>query len=178
MSFQKMNICRSVQVAFNLFQMFANNTINHVCDEETGEFTQYQGQPNSFTREVGIPPFNNDDLKLISSMLQGDYSDVRIHDIQRSGPRHEGSESRLVQFIVKTRHFGKVIFSAIVNREYLSGEEVLGWSRWQMYRVTVVSQKGDRFYLSTTYSERKDAEDNFSLPMKENVGSLVIFLKF
>lgn len=139
MSFQKMNLCESTQVAMNVFHMFRNNTINMVnsfSDSHDGIISsQYEG--GGYTPEEGeVRPYDNDKLKEIASLLKGDYANVRVHDITWTTGRYIGerTERRLVQFYVTERSDSrKIIVSVVVIQEYYEG----GMTPWHVESVEI-----------------------------------------
>lgn len=180
MSFQKMNFCRSTEVAFNIFHMFRNNTVNLVRpDPFEDKWVQYEDA--SYPLEEGeLKPYDNDSLEFISELLRGECSEVRVHDMETSGPHYAPQESRYVQFIVKTREFGKVIFAVTVGDEFIDGDEVSGWTPWQMDQVTVQTfgKTKYQFRLAPLRVRVRDTENHLSAQMKENIGHPVSFGKF
>jgi hypothetical protein len=139
MSFQKMNLCESTQVAMNVFHMFRNNTVNLVnsfSDSRNGVVSsQYEG--GDYIPEEGeVRPYDNDMLKEIASLLKGDYANIRVHDVTRTAGRYAGefSERRLVQFYVTERGDNrKIIVSILVTQEYY--EE--GMTPWHVENVEI-----------------------------------------
>jgi hypothetical protein len=175
MAFETMNFCRSTEVAVNIFHMFKNNTVNLVSADLSGDsWVQYE-DVNYPLEEGEVKPYDNRSLKFISELLHGECSKFRIHDIETRGRR----ESRRLQFFVRTRNYGKVIFSVTVYSQYLDGDEVSGWTRWQMEGVTVQAfgKKKYQFRLSPLNSF-PNVENYLSAQMKENIGHTVCFENF
>jgi hypothetical protein len=166
MSFQKINICRSTEVAFNVFHMFKNNTVNMTQDDFSALTT------------------NEDDsekdrlFSLTASLLEGECSEVRVHEINTCSTHYpfEG-ESRLVQFLIQPRRYiEKVIFGVTVSRSYVDGDEVSGWSSWKMSSAKLQTfgkgKQQESIFIGTHGATR---DDNVSPSAKENITGRVYF---
>lgn len=186
-----MNLCRSVEVAFNVFHMFKGNTINMVRLPDAEGFNydwkQFVGKKSHRLEEDQPEPYNNDHLELVSSLLEGECSEVRVHEVETFGGEHEPQERRLVQFIINSRRSGmlkKRIFSVTVGCQFCDGDEVSGWSGWAMKEVTLETcdEEKCRFRLKTSGMRSDDLLNRHSTwmsdQMKENFGRLVCFEKF
>jgi hypothetical protein len=134
MSFSKINLCESTQVAFNLFHMLRNGTVNMVeSDDEEGSFYRYE-DPSPLS-EGKVRPFDNEKLDRIADLLMDDCTEARVHDVVESDAR--SIQRRLVQFYVHKRAWRrtKTIVNITVGREYLDGEEASGWTAWKVKLV-------------------------------------------
>jgi hypothetical protein len=133
MSFQKLNLCASTQVAFNVFHMFRGNTINQIMGNGNS-WEQYAGSElGGVTSEV---------LQEVANMLQGDYSDIRVYDIETVKNSYDevrlqgDSDTRRVQFIVRENCDRKIVFNVFVTRKYFVADmdsvDGIDFTEWKM----------------------------------------------
>lgn len=127
MSFHKMNICRSTEVALNVFYLFKNNLVNMVHTQEGPVVQQVDDEtdPKIFEK--------------ISILLQrGKNLEIIAHNIVETSSYQTDTMTRLVEFVVKEDRFSeeKTIFSIIVS---CSSFENCGFGEWQMDEVSIRS---------------------------------------
>lgn len=142
MSFAKIKLCESTDVALNIFEMFKNNTVNLVHAREHDEDGFEKLIPENDSKWVSLEgepsPYDRTPYDTVAELLKNDRTELRIHDLEAWGKQYERVESRLVQvFLREYRDWQKIIFSVTVSRQYLDGDEVSGWTRWSMHRAEV-----------------------------------------
>lgn len=149
MSFQKLDFCASTQVAMNAFHMFRNNTVNMVAMGQ-------RAQDSHAAWESGLGKYPNDwELSEIASQLRGDWSKVRVHDVEKKQELGYQTETRRVDFYVKSGSM-KIIFTAMVQRWRNDGDKPEDFSAWKAVAVTIL-----RIWptLGTTATLKLEAED-------------------
>lgn len=158
MSFQKLNFCASTQVAMNAFHMFRNNTVNMV---RSGE----RAQDSHVDWEVGRGKYPEDwELCEIASQLRGDYSQVRVHDVEKRQELGYQTETRRVDFYVKSGSM-KIIFTATIERWNNDGDEPEDFSAWKAVAVTVLRIWPSLGRSTTMRLEAEEFTSNFMSPM-------------
>lgn len=184
MSYQKIKVCRSTQVAFNILGMLKSNTMNKVRSfvDDDLPWCQYEEENGYIPVDQDEPkPFDNDKLEFISSLLsRHQEQEIRIHDVEESGHWYERHEDRRVQFFFNGPRHRKVIVTVNVARIYLDGDEVSGFTAWQMKEVTIQTfdDVSHQFRLRPLHMRMRDTQWILSPEMKENVGHPVFFMKF
>lgn len=130
MSFHKLNLCASTQVAMNAFHMFKNNTVNMMgCGERA------QGGHIAWEESLGEYP-KDWELCQIASQLCGDCSQVRVHDVEKKRELGYETETRRVDFYVKSGSM-KIIFTATISRWRNDGDKPADFSTWKVIAVMI-----------------------------------------
>lgn len=134
MSFVKMNLCGSVQVAINLFHMFRNEQVNRIRGDDGNTAGLYiEEQIPGLDLEESV--FSEAVSGGIAYVIRGRYDKVLIHDIvHRKGDYL--TETRRVEFRVKSPDWNTACFSIYVSRKFLdNGDDVCDWSAWTLHRA-------------------------------------------
>jgi hypothetical protein len=132
MSFHKLNLCASTQVAMDAFHMLRNNTVN-LRGSQDEDCVYVRIEPNGQFEGEDYP--SSRELELISRKLSGDYSDVKVYDIVHYRSMYEISDRR-VDFTVPNLT-GKTILTLIVRSMYIDGDEVSGQTAWHVVDVSI-----------------------------------------
>ena len=172
MSFEKMNLCESTQVAMSVFHMFRNNTVNLVTDYSDEKVTWCRYEKEECPLEEGeVPSYQNEKLDYIARLLQHDCDQVRVHNVVRSNAELGAvfSERKLVQFYVQERGSRvKTIVNIEVCRQYVDGDEISGITAWTVDSVEIlVAIATDRF--STKGKGRTDIIKMNKISRPQNV---------
>jgi hypothetical protein len=184
MPFAKMKLCDSTDVALNIFEMFKNNKVNLVC---TGEYDDDfnvklvpESDPNWAPMEDEPNPYDRTPYNAVAKLLKNERMELRVHDLEAWGKQYERIESRLVQvFLREHLDWQTIIFSVVVSRQYMDGDEVSGWSRWSMecVEVRVCKRKGQKNHPERQVFKFRCAafgqKDTLSNEMKRYVGAFV-----
>ena len=185
MPYQVMNLCESTQIAMNVFHMFRNGTVNQFYSDDG--LDTYIAERWDSKKECMILP-DQDPVKSMMYILQGGYNKIRVHDIVKSGEWYERDQRRLVQFMLDDDRGDKIIFSVVIQCQYLDGDEVSGWSGWSMHSAEIRVCRRAR--MSGSEMERKGGTDVFrfgklsfdrrgiltSVQMRQNLGYSFVYL--
>lgn len=171
MSFKKLKVCESTEIAFATLAMFQLKQVNCVLNEY-GDNVRLKPESEADGRK-GL--YNVLD-SLSYWLVVGRVTEVRVHDVKTYTAWCETFE-RLVQFVIDSRG-KKVIFSVTVVQKYLDGDKVCGLTRWQTHNVNVTmveslnGQNIKKEYAFRSLSQRRDGPF-FGPAMKKTFGGEV-----
>lgn len=162
-----MNLCASTQVAMNVFHMIRNSTLNLISTQISDHLCIIPWVYYHKSTKVSIRHMNNEEQKYLSELLQGDYSDVRVHDVIKNNNYGNG-ECRLVEFHIKqitpTGHINEVIFLIRVGRKLNNGN-FPSWTRRGMEHIEIIlpNPENEAKTQIRLHSQDKQAAFNYTV---------------
>lgn len=123
MSFNKLNLCESTQVAIDVFCLFRSGLVNMVKTyDEHLTHTGYMFYKNVWPDESleKQDEFGSYDMSRVTEWLKGDYFLVKVHDIEKAEMKDEGPRhymlTRVVSIVIDDRkNCSETLFTVIVS---------------------------------------------------------------
>ena len=183
MSFEKIRLCASVQVAFDIFNMFRHGGINMYTDYADDESNLKRFDPKQQYGDAVVPRSEvalDAVLTSVANYVRGRYDLIMVHNIVKQNSPGWIEESRKVVFVVKEPSQTTTV-SILVCRSYCDGDEVSGWTDWRMYSAgfkvtnTLIPQKNKptESFIFHVYRNDSAIRNQLSEQMRINIGDLV-----
>jgi hypothetical protein len=132
MSFQKLNLCASVQRAFDVFYILRTDTANMVRKDlrsTVHDLIRY---------EIDEYASHSEKLREVASLISFSYHayhEVRIHDVKRLPGRYDGERTnvRVVQFLARSVYGSLTTVTITLVEKWYEG----GYTPWLLQSVYI-----------------------------------------